>query len=58
MTIYDFVCRHVSYDHTDVSDSAYTLKYTAYNALFGADGDYSTGGEAVCQATPPCCTGC
>lgn len=49
MTIYDFVCCHVSYDHTHVSDSAYTLKYTAYNALFGADGNYSTGGEAVCQ---------
>ena len=40
-TIYDYVCRHVTYDNANLNDDSYKLKYTAYAALIN--------GTAVCQ---------
>lgn len=39
--IYGYLCRNVVYDHKNLSDTSYTLKYTAYAALMQ--------GTAVCQ---------
>lgn len=39
--IYGYLCRNVTYDHKNLNDAAYTLKYTAYAALMD--------GTAVCQ---------
>lgn len=38
--IYDYICSHVTYDHENLRDDQYTLKYTAYAALIQ--------GTAVC----------
>ena len=40
-TIYDYVCRHVTYDNENLNDDSYKLKFTAYAALLN--------GTAVCQ---------
>ena len=40
-TIYDYVCRHVTYDNENLNDNSYKLKFTAYAALIN--------GTAVCQ---------
>lgn len=40
-TIYDYICDHVTYDHKNLNNESYKLKYTAYAALFN--------GTAVCQ---------
>ena len=40
-TIYDYVCRHVTYDNENLNDDSYKLKFTAYAALIN--------GTAVCQ---------
>lgn len=40
-TIYDYITEHVVYDHDNLNDDSYTLKYTAYAAL--------QDGTAVCQ---------
>ncbi|MCD8381768.1 MAG: hypothetical protein LUC30_02445 [Clostridiales bacterium] len=40
-TVYDYICSNVTYDNDNLSDSTYTLKYTAYAALIN--------GTAVCQ---------
>ena len=40
-TIYDYITEHVVYDHDNLYDDAYKLKYTAYAAL--------QNGTAVCQ---------
>lgn len=40
-TIYDYVCDRVTYDHANLEDDTYKLKYTAYAALLD--------GTAVCQ---------
>ena len=40
-TIYQYICSHVTYDYTNLNDSSYKLKYTAYAALIN--------GTAVCQ---------
>ncbi|MBR3704977.1 MAG: leucine-rich repeat protein [Oscillospiraceae bacterium] len=39
--IYDYICENVVYDYDNLSNSAYTLKYSAYAALIN--------GTAVCQ---------
>ena len=39
--IYDYLCSHVVYDNKNLNNSAYTLKYTAYDAMLK--------GTAVCQ---------
>ena len=39
--IYDYICDNVTYDHENLSDSSYMLKYTAYAAIVN--------GTAVCQ---------
>ncbi len=39
--IYDYICDHVTYDHEHLYDGGYTLKYSAYAALFH--------GTSVCQ---------
>ena len=39
--IYDYITANVSYDYTNLNDSSYLLKYTAYAALVN--------GTAVCQ---------
>lgn len=39
--IYDYICGHTSYDHDNLEDTEYKLKYTAYAALID--------GKAVCQ---------
>lgn len=39
--IYDYLCTHVTYDHTNKNNAAYTLKYTAYAA--------AVNGTSVCQ---------
>ena len=39
--IYDYITSHVVYDHANLNDSTYKLKYTAYAALVN--------GTAVCQ---------
>ena len=39
--IYDYICANVTYDHDNLEDDSYTLKYTAYAALMD--------GTAVCQ---------
>ncbi len=40
-TIYDYICAHVTYDHTNLNDDSYKLKYTAYAALIN--------GTSVCE---------
>ena len=40
-TIYDYICRNISYDYLHLSDGAYTLKNSAYAALVNK--------SAVCQ---------
>ena len=40
-TIYDYICRHVSYDRSHLGDSSYKRQFTAYAALMD--------GTAVCQ---------
>ena len=40
-TIYDYICANVTYDYTNLEDTTYTLKHTAYAALID--------GTAVCQ---------
>ena len=40
-TIYDYICANVTYDHANLNDDSYDLKYTAYAALMN--------GTAVCQ---------
>jgi hypothetical protein len=40
-TIYDYICRNISYDYENLNDSDYTLKHTAYAALLNK--------KAVCQ---------
>lgn len=32
--IYDYICSNVTYDYTNLNNNAYTLKYTAYAAMF------------------------
>ena len=39
--IYDYICANVVYDHANLNNSSYTLKYTCYAALLD--------GTAVCQ---------
>ena len=39
--IYDYICSHVTYDHANLTDDSYKLKYTAYAALINE--------TAVCQ---------
>ncbi|MCC8356559.1 MAG: hypothetical protein LJU34_01705, partial [Oscillospiraceae bacterium] len=39
--IYQYICANVTYDYTNLNDSSYMLKYTAYAALMN--------GTAVCQ---------
>jgi hypothetical protein len=39
--IYDYICTNVKYDYTNLNDSDYKLKYTAYAALIN--------GTSVCQ---------
>jgi len=39
--IYDYICENVVYDHTNLDNKAYTLKYSAYAALIN--------GTSVCQ---------
>lgn len=39
--VYDYICAHTVYDHDNLSDDEYTLKYTAYAALIDE--------KAVCQ---------
>lgn len=39
--IYDYICENVTYDHDNLNDDSYTLKYTAYAAIVN--------GTAVCQ---------
>ena len=39
--IYDYICDNVVYDHANLEDKTYTLKYSAYAALIN--------GTAVCQ---------
>lgn len=41
VSIYQYVCSHVTYDYTHLSDTSYKLQYTAYAALMN--------GTAVCQ---------
>ncbi len=41
LTVYQYICDNVTYDYTNLYDDDYTLKYTAYAALFN--------GTAVCQ---------
>lgn len=40
-SVYDYICKNVTYDSVNLDDSAYTLKYTTYAALIN--------GTAVCQ---------
>ena len=40
-SVYDYICANVTYDHANLNDDSYTLKYTAYAALVN--------GTAVCQ---------
>ena len=40
-SIYDYICNNVTYDYTNLNDSDYKLKYTAYAALIN--------GTSVCQ---------
>ena len=44
--IYKYITSHVKYDDEHVDDDSYTLKYTAYAALFN--------GKAVCQGYSAC----
>ncbi len=39
--VYDYICENVTYDYTNLSDSDYILKYSAYAALIN--------GTSVCQ---------
>ena len=39
--IYDYICSNVTYDHDNLNDKSYSLKYTAYAALINK--------TAVCQ---------
>ena len=39
--IYDYICSNVTYDHDNLNDESYSLKYTAYAALINK--------TAVCQ---------
>ena len=39
--IYDYICKNVTYDYTNLNDDSYKLKYTAYGALID--------GTSVCQ---------
>ena len=39
--IYDYICKNVTYDYTNLDDDSYKLKYTAYGALID--------GTSVCQ---------
>lgn len=39
--IYDYICEHTVYDHENLNDNSYKLKYTAYAALINE--------KAVCQ---------
>lgn len=39
--IYDYICKNVTYDHANLNDDSYKLKFTAYAALIQ--------GTAVCQ---------
>lgn len=39
--VYDYICQNVTYDYTNLEDSTYTLKHTAYAALVNK--------TAVCQ---------
>lgn len=39
--VYDYICEHVTYDHANLDNEDYKLKYTAYAALVN--------GTAVCQ---------
>ena len=41
LSIYDYICANVTYDHAHVNDESYELQYTAYAALID--------GTAVCQ---------
>ena len=41
LSIYDYICANVTYDHAHVNDESYELQYTAYGALID--------GTAVCQ---------
>lgn len=40
-TIYDYICKNITYDYTNLNDDTYMLKYTAYAALVNR--------TAVCQ---------
>jgi len=39
--IYDYICKNVTYDYTNLNEDSYKLKYTAYGALID--------GTSVCQ---------
>ena len=39
--VYDYICQNVTYDHANLNNDAYKLKYTAYAALINK--------TAVCQ---------